>query len=69
MNVRPRLSVLFFIGLLLAGCLTFARGTVDGWLSSAIAAVVFFVVLGTRINPALLVLAGAVAGIVAFAVA
>lgn len=57
------------IGLLLAGCLTFARGTVDGWLSSAIAAVVFFVVLGTRINPALLVLAGAVAGIVAFAVA
>src|SRR5262249_49510498 len=29
------------IGLLLAGCLTFAKGSVDDWLSSAIAAAVF----------------------------
>jgi len=55
------------IGLLLAGCLTFAKGAVDDWVTSAIAVVVFIVVLRTRINPALLVLAGAVAGIVAFA--
>jgi chromate transporter len=57
------------IGLLLAGCLTFAKGAVDGWISSAIAAAVFVIVLRTRINPALLVLAGAIAGIVAFVVA
>jgi chromate transporter len=54
------------VGLLLAGCLTFAKGAVDGWTSWAIAATVFVVVLRTKINPSLLVLAGAVAGIVAF---
>jgi chromate transporter len=54
------------IGLLLAGCLTFAKGAVHGWLGSVIAAVVFIVVLRTKINPALLVLAGGAAGIVAF---
>ena len=57
------------IGLLLAGCLTFAKGAVTGWFSTAIAATVFVVVLRTKINPALLVLAGALAGIVAFVVA
>jgi len=57
------------IGLLLAGCFTFAKGSVDDWISAAIAIVVFGAVLRTSINPALLVLAGAIAGIVAFVVA
>ena len=57
------------IGLLLAGCLTFAKGAVDGWISSAIVTIVFVAVLRTSINPALLVLAGAIAGLVAFVVA
>ena len=57
------------IGLLLAGCLTFARGSVNGWLSAAITAGVFVAVLRTSINPALLVLAGGIVGIIAFVVA
>jgi len=57
------------IGLLLAGCLSFAKGAITGWMTFAVAAIVFVVVMRTRINPALMVLAGAVAGILAFAVA
>jgi chromate transporter len=57
------------IGLLLAGCLTFARGAMTGWMAFAIAGVAFVVVLRTRINPAVMVLAGAVAGILAFVLA
>ena len=54
------------IGLLLAGCLTFARGAVSGWITFAIAATVFAIVLRGRINPAFLVLAGALAGLIWF---
>jgi chromate transporter len=57
------------IGLLLAGCLTFAKGAMTGWMAFAIAGVAFVVVLRTRINPAVMVLAGAVAGILAFVLA
>jgi chromate transporter len=57
------------IGLLLAGCLTFAKGAITDWMTFTLAAIVFVVVMRTRVNPALMVLAGAVAGILAFAVA
>src|SRR5262249_45492258 len=53
------------IGLLLAGCLTFAKGAITGWVTSIIAATVFAMVLCSTINPALLVLAGAIAGVLA----
>jgi chromate transporter len=54
------------IGLLLAGCITFAKGAVNGWITAIIAAVVFVTVLGSTINPAFLVLGGALAGLLAF---
>jgi len=54
------------IGLLLAGCLTFAKGALTGWTTVLIGVVVFLVVLRSNINPAVMVLAGAAAGILAF---
>jgi chromate transporter len=53
------------IGLLLAGSLTMAKGAVTGWVTAAITVVVLAILLRTRINPALLVLAGAVVGVLA----
>jgi len=53
------------IGLLLAGCLTFARGAVNSWTTFLIALSVFAIVFRSRINPAFLVLAGALAGLLA----
>jgi chromate transporter len=50
------------IGLLLAGCLTMAKGAVTGWMTAAITLAVFAILLRSRINPALLVLAGAGVG-------
>ena len=54
------------IGLLLAGCLTMAKVAVTGLVTVIIAAAVFAVLLRSRINPALLILGGAVIGLVAF---
>jgi len=54
------------IGLLLAGCLSLARGAVTGWETAVIAAVVLLILLASKINPAWLVLAGAVVGGAAF---
>jgi chromate transporter len=54
------------IGLLLAGCLTFAKGALDGAVTTLIAVGVFLVLLRSRINPAWLIGAGAVIGILAF---
>jgi chromate transporter len=54
------------IGLLLAGCLSLARGVVTGWVTVGIAGAVLFILLRSKINPAFLVLAGAVAGGLAF---
>jgi len=54
------------IGLLLAGCFTIARGAVTGVVAVLIAVVVFLILLRSRINPALLVLGGALIGLVAF---
>jgi chromate transporter len=53
------------IGLLLAGCLTMAKGAVTGWMTAAITLAVFAILLRSRINPALLVLAGAGVGLFA----
>jgi chromate transporter len=54
------------IGLLLAGCLSLARGAVTGWMTAAIALAVLLILLLAKVNPAWLVLAGAIVGGVAF---
>ncbi len=53
------------VGLLLAGSLTMAKGAVTGWVTAAVAVTVFAILLRSRINPALLVLVGAVVGLLA----
>ena len=54
------------IGLLLAGCFTFARGAVTGFDTAAIAVGTLLILLRYKINPALLVLAAAIIGGFAF---
>jgi chromate transporter len=54
------------IGLLVAGAISLAKGALTGWTGVIIAVVVFALLLGTRINPALLVLCGAVTGLFVF---
>jgi len=54
------------IGLLLAGCFTFARGAVTGFDTAAIAVATLLILLRYKINPALLVLAAAIIGVFAF---
>lgn len=54
------------IGLLLAGCFTFARGAVTGFDTAAIAVGTLLILLRYKINPALLVLASAIIGAFAF---
>jgi chromate transporter len=54
------------VGLVFAGSISLAREAISGVTASAIAAVVFAALLGTRINPAFLVLAGGVVGVFAF---
>ena len=51
------------IGLLLAGCLAIARGAVTGWVGLGVAGAVCAILLASRINPALLILAGALVGL------
>jgi len=53
------------IGLVLAGCLTLAKGALTGWITVVIAGVVFTMVLRSRIDPALLVLGAALIGLLA----
>lgn len=53
------------IGLLLAGCLTMAKGAVTGWITATVAIVVFAILLRSKVNPALLILGGAVVGVIA----
>ncbi|MGA8535721.1 MAG: chromate transporter [Candidatus Tumulicola sp.] len=52
------------IGLAVAGLLSFGRGSIHGWLTLVIALVVFGATVRTKINPALLILGGAVVGII-----
>ncbi|MGB2628774.1 MAG: chromate transporter [Candidatus Acidiferrum sp.] len=54
------------IGLLLAGCFTFARGAVTNFDTAAIAVGTLLILLKYKINPALLVLAGAIIGVLSF---
>jgi chromate transporter len=54
------------IGLLLAGTFTMAKGAIFGAETAAIAAAVLLVLLHYKINPALLVLAGGVIGLISF---
>lgn len=51
------------IGLLLAGCFTMAKAAIFGLETAAIAVGVLLILLQYKINPALLVLAGAVIGL------
>jgi chromate transporter len=50
------------IGLLLAGTLSMAKGAVTGWTTGGIALAVLLTVLWRKVNPALLVVAGAIVG-------
>jgi chromate transporter len=54
------------IGLLLAGCFTMAKGAIFGVETAAIAVGVLLILLRYKINPALLVVAGAIVGILSF---
>ena len=54
------------IGLLLAGCFTMAKGAIFGVETAAIAVGVLLILLQYKINPALLVLGGAVLGVLSF---
>jgi chromate transporter len=54
------------IGLLLAGCFTMARGAILGVETAAIAVGVLLILLQYKVNPALLVLGGAVVGVLSF---
>ncbi len=54
------------IGLLLAGCFTMAKGAITGAETAAISVGVLLILMRYKINPALLVLAGAVIGVLTF---
>ena len=54
------------IGLLLAGCFTMAKGAILGLETATIAVVVLLLLLHYKINPALLILAGALIGVLSF---
>jgi chromate transporter len=53
------------IGLAVAGLVTFGRGSITGWVTTAIGLAVFATTMRTKINPALLILGGAVVGVIA----
>ena len=54
------------VGLVLAGAITLAKGALLDRLAVVIAMVVFVTLLRSRINPAYLILGGAVVGLFAF---
>jgi chromate transporter len=54
------------IGLLLAGCFTMAKGAVTGVETGTLAVGTLLILLQYKINPALLVVGGAIIGIVSF---
>jgi chromate transporter len=54
------------IGLLLAGCFTMAKGAIFGLETATIAVGVLLLLLNYKINPALLILVGAVIGVFSF---
>lgn len=54
------------VGLLLAGSISLAKGALIAWTGVAVAAAVFALLVSTRINPAFLILCGALVGLFAF---
>lgn len=54
------------IGLLLAGAISISKGAITGWASAGIMVAVFVVLVSTKVNPILLIAAGALAGYFAF---
>lgn len=54
------------IGLLLAGCFTMAKGAITGLETGAITVGVLLILLQYKINPAILMLAGAIIGVLTF---
>ena len=54
------------VGLVLTGAITLAKGVLHSWLTVGIAVGVVAIMLGTRINPAFLVLGSALIGLFAF---
>jgi chromate transporter len=54
------------IGLLLAGCFTMAKGAITGLETATIAVGTLLILLQYKINPALLVVAGAIVGVLSF---
>ena len=54
------------IGLLLAGCFTMAKGAISGLETATISVATLMILLEYKINPALLVLAGAIIGAFTF---
>lgn len=53
------------IGMAVAGLITFGKGAIHNWLTFAIAVLVFYATVKTKINPALLILLGAFVGVIA----
>jgi len=54
------------VGLVLSGAISLAGGALTGWLTALVAVAVFAAMLRTRINPALLILCGALIGLFTF---
>jgi len=54
------------IGLLLAGCFSMAKGAITGLETGTIAVATLLILLQYKINPALLVVGGAVVGLLSF---
>ena len=52
------------IGLAVAGLVTFGRGSITDWVTLAVGLVAFIVTMRTKVNPALIILGGAVVGLV-----
>jgi len=56
------------VGLILAGAISMAEGTLEEWLSAVMAGVACLLVLTTRISPVTVVICGALIGVFAFKV-
>ena len=54
------------VGLVLAGAITLAKGALLNWVAVAVAVAVFLILMRSKINPAYLMLGGALIGFVAF---
>jgi chromate transporter len=56
------------VGLAVAGTISLGKGAIQDWITGALALIVFFATLKTKINPALLILGGALVGAIALRV-